>query len=109
MIRALNKYCADIASWDILWWIFIWLKVIHNIPMKNYFQRHYQKEFFLNPGRIYEEESDQYIRLSYGYATPEQMTGIKLLSELIEVNHKKSSLFWRIFYVSYLPQFHFLP
>ncbi|AQQ63301.1 MULTISPECIES: efflux pump transcription regulator NorG [Bacillus] len=85
MIRALNKYCADIASWDIpSGGFFIWLKVIHNIPMKKLFSEALSKGILLNPGRIYEEESDQYIRLSYGYATPEQMTnGIKLLSELI--------------------------
>ena len=61
--------------------------------MKNYFQRHYQKGVLLNPGRIYEEESDRYIRLSYGYASPEQMTnGIKLLSELIrKLMHNKTS------------------
>ena len=85
MIRALNKYCADIASWDIpSGGFFIWLKVVHNIPMKKLFSEALSKGILLNPGRIYEEESDQYIRLSYGYATPEQMTnGIKLLSELI--------------------------
>ncbi|BCC59238.1 TPA: PLP-dependent aminotransferase family protein [Bacillus cereus] len=85
MIRALNKYCADIASWDIpSGGFFIWLKVIHNIPMKKLFSEALSKGILLNPGRIYEEESNQYIRLSYGYATPEQMTnGIKLLSELI--------------------------
>ncbi|HDX9636644.1 PLP-dependent aminotransferase family protein [Bacillus cereus group sp. MYBK108-2] len=85
MIRALNKYCADIASWDIpIGGFFIWLKVVHNIPMKKLFSEALSKGILLNPGRIYEEESDQYIRLSYGYASPEQMTnGIKLLSELI--------------------------
>ncbi|MCY8957893.1 PLP-dependent aminotransferase family protein [Bacillus cereus] len=85
MIRALNKYCADIASWDIpSGGVFIWLKVVHNIPMKKLFSEALSKGILLNPGRIYEEESDQYIRLSYGYASPEQMTyGVKLLSELI--------------------------
>ncbi|MEC5306619.1 PLP-dependent aminotransferase family protein [Bacillus thuringiensis] len=85
MIRALNKYCTDIASWDIpSGGFFIWLKVVHNIPMKKLFSEALSKGILLNPGRIYEEESDQYIRLSYGYASPEQMTyGIKLLSELI--------------------------
>lgn len=52
--------------------------------MKKLFSEALSKGVLLNPGRIYEEESDQYIRLSYGYASPEQITnGIKLLSELI--------------------------
>lgn len=47
MIRALNKYCADIASWDIpSGGVFIWLKVVHNIPMKKLFSEALSKEFF---------------------------------------------------------------
>ncbi len=85
MIRSLNKYCTDIASWDIpSGGFFIWLKIVPSIPMKKLFSEALSKGILLNPGRIYEEESDQYIRLSYGYASLEQMTnGIKLLSELI--------------------------
>ncbi|MGN4818991.1 efflux pump transcription regulator NorG [Bacillus cereus group sp. MYBK139-2] len=85
MIRALNEYCADVATWDIpSGGFFIWLKVVPSIPMKKLFSEALSKGVLLNPGRIYEEESDQYIRLSYGYASPEQITnGIKLLSELI--------------------------
>ncbi|MDA1678032.1 efflux pump transcription regulator NorG [Bacillus cereus group sp. TH152-1LC] len=85
MIRSLNKYCADVASWDIpSGGLFIWLKIVPNIPMKKLFSEALSKGILLNPGRIYEEESDQYIRLSYGYASPDQMTnGIKLLGELI--------------------------
>ncbi|AZJ20782.1 MULTISPECIES: MocR-like pyridoxine biosynthesis transcription factor PdxR [Bacillus] len=85
MIRALNKYCADVASWDIpSGGLFIWLKIVPNIPMKKLFSEALSKGILLNPGRIYEEESDRYIRLSYGYVSPEQITsGIKLLSELI--------------------------
>ncbi|RKF52406.1 GntR family transcriptional regulator [Bacillus wiedmannii] len=85
MIRALNKYCAEISTWDIpSGGFFIWLKVVPNIPMKKLFSEALSKGILLNPGRIYEEESDRHIRLSYGYASPEQMTnGIKLLSQLI--------------------------
>ncbi|HDX9610153.1 TPA: PLP-dependent aminotransferase family protein [Bacillus toyonensis] len=85
MVQALYIYCADIANWDIpSGGFFIWLKVVPNIPMKKLFSEALSKGILLNPGRIYEEESDQCIRLSYGYASPEQIThGIKLLSGLI--------------------------
>ena len=87
MIQALNKYCADVATWDIpSGGFFIWIKIVPNIPMKKLFSEALSKGVLLNPGRIYEEESDQCIRLSYGYASPEQITnGIKLLSELIRM------------------------
>ncbi|OFD78514.1 MULTISPECIES: PLP-dependent aminotransferase family protein [Bacillus cereus group] len=85
MVQALHKYCTDIATWDIpSGGFFIWLKVVPSIPMKKLFSEALSKGVLLNPGRIYEEESDQCIRLSYGYASSEQITyGIKLLSELI--------------------------
>ncbi|MGE7886851.1 PLP-dependent aminotransferase family protein [Bacillus cereus] len=85
MVQALHKYCTDIATWDIpSGGFFIWLKAVPNIPMKKLFSEALSKGILLNPGRIYEEETDQYIRLSYGYASPAQITyGIKSLSELI--------------------------
>ncbi|EEK78647.1 Transcriptional regulator, GntR family with aminotransferase domain [Bacillus cereus R309803] len=87
MIQALNEYCTDIATWDIPnGGVFIWIKILPTIPMKRLFSEALSKGVLLNPGRIYEEESDQCIRLSYGYASPEQITnGIKLLSELIRM------------------------
>lgn len=64
--------------------VFIWIKIVPNIPMKKLFSEALSKGLLLNPGRIYEEKSDQCIRLSYGYASSEQITnGIKLLSGLI--------------------------
>lgn len=85
MLQALDKYCADIATWDIpSGGFFIWLTVVPNIPMKKLFSEALSKGVLLNPGRIYEEESDQCIRLSYGYASPEQITqDIYILSNLI--------------------------
>ncbi|PGZ69166.1 PLP-dependent aminotransferase family protein [Bacillus sp. AFS029637] len=85
MIQALNEYCTDIATWDVpTGGVFIWIKIVPNIPMKKLFSEALSKGLLLNPGRIYEEKSDQCIRLSYGYATSEQITnGIKLLSGLI--------------------------
>ncbi|PGV59309.1 GntR family transcriptional regulator [Bacillus cereus] len=85
MVQALEKYCADIATWDIpSGGFFIWLTVVPNVPMKKLFSEALSKGVLLKPGRIYEEESDQCIRLSYGYASPEQITqGIYILSNLI--------------------------
>ena len=85
MIQALNEYCTDIATWDVpTGGVFIWIKIVPNIPMKKLFSEALSKGLLLNPGRIYEEKSDQCIRLSYGYASSEQITnGIKLLSGLI--------------------------
>ncbi len=84
MIRALNKYCADMQSWDIpSGGVFIWLKVVHNIPDEKTIFRGTIKRNSLTRA-YYEEESDQSnIRLSYGYASPEHDYGINCSGKLI--------------------------
>ncbi|MEH7456592.1 PLP-dependent aminotransferase family protein [Bacillus sp. JJ1127] len=85
MIQTLNMYCNDIATWDVpSGGFFIWLKIQPKIPMKKLFSKALSKGILLNPGRIYEEESDQHIRLSYGYAPIEDLTkGIYQLSQIV--------------------------
>ncbi|MBO1580661.1 MULTISPECIES: MocR-like pyridoxine biosynthesis transcription factor PdxR [Bacillus] len=85
MIQALNMYCKDIATWVIpSGGFFIWLKIQPKIPMRKLFSKAVSNGILLNPGRIYEEESDQHIRLSYGYAPIEDLTkGIYQLSKMI--------------------------
>ncbi|KYG25976.1 GntR family transcriptional regulator [Bacillus gaemokensis] len=85
MIQALNMYCKDIVEWNIpSGGFFIWLKIKPKIPIKKLYAKALSKGILLNPGRIYAEESDQHIRLSYGYAPVEDLTqGIYQLSEMI--------------------------
>ncbi|KFM98646.1 transcriptional regulator, GntR family domain protein [Bacillus clarus] len=85
MTQSLNTYCADTATWDIPdGGLFIWLKIVPKIPMKKLFSKALSKGILLNSGGIYEEEPDQYVRLSYGYASTEEITkGIYILSEIV--------------------------
>ncbi|HEK9098863.1 PLP-dependent aminotransferase family protein [Bacillus pfraonensis] len=85
MLQALNIYCKNIAEWNVpSGGFFIWLKIKPKISMKKLYTKALSKGILLNPGRIYGEESDQHIRLSYGYASVEDLTkGIYQLSEII--------------------------
>ncbi|MDZ5610461.1 PLP-dependent aminotransferase family protein [Bacillus pseudomycoides] len=85
MIQALNMYCKDIATWAIpSGGFFIWLKIQPKIPMRKLFSKAVSNGILLNPGSIYEEDSNQHIRLSYGYAPVEDLTqGIYQISKMI--------------------------
>ncbi|MBC6973371.1 PLP-dependent aminotransferase family protein [Bacillus sp. Xin] len=85
MLKALNIYCKNIAEWNVpSGGFFIWLKIKPKISMKKLYSKALSRRILLNPGRIYEEESDQHIRLSYAYASIEELTkGIYQLSEIV--------------------------
>ncbi|MDM5155101.1 PLP-dependent aminotransferase family protein [Bacillus sp. DX1.1] len=85
VIKALEAHYKDIASWDVpSGGFFIWLKIRPKMPMRKLYLKALSKGILLNPGSIYEEESDRYIRLSYGYASIEDLSqGIYQLSQII--------------------------
>lgn len=85
MIQALDMYCKNIAEWNVpSGGFFIWLKIKPKIPMKKLYSKALSSGILLNLGRIYGEESDQHIRLSYAYASVEDLTkGIYQLSEIV--------------------------
>ncbi|MEN1936252.1 PLP-dependent aminotransferase family protein [Paenibacillus sp. 102] len=85
MIQALNMYFKNIAEWNIpSGGFFIWLKIKPKILMRKLYSKALSKGILLNPGRIYGEESDQHIRLSYGYASVEDLTkGIYQLNGIV--------------------------
>ncbi|MCI0765795.1 PLP-dependent aminotransferase family protein [Bacillus sp. TL12] len=85
MLKALNIYCKNITEWNVpSGGFFIWLKIKPKIPMKKLYAKALARGILLNPGRIYGEESDQHIRLSYSYASVEDLTkGIYQLNEIV--------------------------
>ncbi|MTI80803.1 MAG: PLP-dependent aminotransferase family protein [Firmicutes bacterium] len=85
-ITALEKYFKDIASWQVpKGGFYIWLKIIPDISMKKLFEQALSEGILLNPGNIYNQNIDQYIRLSYSYASLSDIEkGICLLSEIVK-------------------------
>lgn len=85
-LEALEKYLRKYATWEIpKGGFFIWVKIKSTFKVRHLFEKAYAKGIILNPGSIYAEQSGQFIRISYAYATLEEMKeGIFQLGEIIK-------------------------
>ena len=86
MISMLEKYCSEIATWhEPAGSFYIWLHM--NLPFSNrsVFEKALQEKVLLNPGTLYDRSANQFLRLSYSYATLEEIEiGIKKVAQLIK-------------------------
>ncbi|SET74543.1 GntR family transcriptional regulator, regulator for abcA and norABC [Salinibacillus kushneri] len=89
-IDSLNKYLSPYATWEIpKGGFFIWVRIKSTFKVKRLFDKALSSGILVNPGRIYAEQSGQYIRLSYGYASLDELNeGIFQLSEIIKHQYK---------------------
>lgn len=86
----LEKQFADIATWEkSKGGFYIWLRFNEPLVNKQLFLNLLKKNILINPGYIYDSTDHHHIRLSYAYASFEELeTG---LDSLIEMIHKSSS------------------
>lgn len=94
-ISALNKYFTDIGTWNIpKGGFYIWLKLNNNISMHDLFNKSLDKGILINPGSIYEPESSSYLRISYSYASLEDIEqSLCILAKIIkEIVHKEKQV-----------------
>ncbi|WP_078554327.1 PLP-dependent aminotransferase family protein [Bacillus alkalicellulosilyticus] len=84
-LNILNSYFSDIAEWETPGGgFYIWLRLLQEISIKELFDTALQKQLLINPGNIYDNKSDQYIRISYSYASLSHMEkGLFELSNII--------------------------
>ena len=85
VLEALKKYFTGIGTWSIpRGGYFIWLKLNEGISMYQLFTKALSRKILVHPGNLYEFHSDQYLRISYSYASLNEIDyGIKTLSELV--------------------------
>ncbi|MCY8859129.1 PLP-dependent aminotransferase family protein [Bacillus atrophaeus] len=83
---ALETNMKNAAVWTIpKGGFFIWLKILPSISMKLLYKKALTKGILLNLGSIYAQEKGNYIRLSYAYASLEDLQkGIYELSLMIK-------------------------
>ncbi|MDR4887539.1 PLP-dependent aminotransferase family protein [Fredinandcohnia sp. QZ13] len=88
MINILNTYFSDIATWNIpSGGFYIWLQLQTDISTRKLFEAALQEGILLNPGSVYDKNNQEHLRLSYSYASLEELEkGLKRLSELIKGN-----------------------
>ncbi|MFD1067089.1 MocR-like pyridoxine biosynthesis transcription factor PdxR [Oceanobacillus locisalsi] len=89
-LDALEKYLDAFAVWDIpKGGFFIWVKIKPAFKVKKLFEKALSKGILINPGSIYKENEGQFVRLSYGFASLDEIEkGIYQLSEIIKDNNK---------------------
>jgi GntR family transcriptional regulator of abcA and norABC len=69
-----RKYFSDIAEWRIpSGGFYIWLRLTVPVQSNGLFKRALKRGVLLNPGILYDRSAAQFLRLSYAYASPEQM------------------------------------
>ncbi|WHY56053.1 hypothetical protein [Peribacillus simplex] len=68
-LEALQTYLSDVCVWDIpSGGFFIWLKILSELSMRDLYVKSFAEVILLNPGYMYAQETDRYIRISYAYA-----------------------------------------
>jgi len=85
-LEALTTYLGSYATWKIpAGGFFIWVKINPQYKVKSLFHKALSKGILLNPGSIYAEQSGQFIRLSFGFASQEEIhKGVFELSQIIK-------------------------
>ena len=81
----LSSHFSDIAEWESAkGGFYVWLCLKKPVSMQRLFNECLAKGILINPGNLYQHMSSQHIRLSYSYASYEELeSGLKTLSETI--------------------------
>ncbi|WP_375199203.1 PLP-dependent aminotransferase family protein [Bacillus sp. RS11] len=81
----LQESFTEIASWSqSKGGFYIWLKFDEPIVDKELFTKLLQRQILINPGYIYDPQDAQHIRLSYAYATDEELKiGLQIVYECV--------------------------
>ncbi|WP_018756340.1 aminotransferase class I/II-fold pyridoxal phosphate-dependent enzyme [Paenibacillus terrigena] len=85
MLRLLAAHLSDVTSWEApTGGFYIWLRITIDFSMKAFFDKALAQGVLLNPGHLYDRADSQHIRLSYAYASMDQMeTGIRILANIL--------------------------
>ncbi|MFS1187389.1 PLP-dependent aminotransferase family protein [Bacillus velezensis] len=73
-LSVLETHLKDVATWNIpKGGFFVWVKILPPLSMKLLYTKALTKGILLNLGSIYAQEKGNYIRLSYAYASLEDL------------------------------------
>lgn len=84
-LSALDMYFSDIARWEVpSGGFYVWLEILVPVRISQVFEEAIKAGVLFYPGYLYDMETNQYMRLSYSYATLEDIRlGIQKLSAII--------------------------
>jgi GntR family transcriptional regulator of abcA and norABC len=91
-LDALETHLNDISKWTVpKGGFFIWLKILPKLSMREFYLKALSEGILLNPGYIYGQESNRYLRLSYAHAPLKDLKkGIYQISQIIRELAKRS-------------------
>ncbi|MEB4887690.1 PLP-dependent aminotransferase family protein [Priestia aryabhattai] len=86
MIHYLNKYLSSLATWKVPeGGLFIWVEVKEKFSVQSLYLNMLKEGVLINPGNIYSTNYSNFIRLSFGYASKDQIRkGILTLAKQIK-------------------------
>lgn len=86
MLSLLETHFRDLADWETPTGSFyVWLKLRKNLPMTQLFKKALGAKLLINPGDIYDFEKNNHLRLSYAYASHDELRwGIEALAGVIK-------------------------
>ena len=84
-LSALEKHFSRIAEWSVpTGGFYIWVHIKKNISSEKLFHKALSKKILLNPGSIYDYKENKSLRLSYSYASKQDLeNGIRILGQII--------------------------
>ncbi|PMC35891.1 GntR family transcriptional regulator [Bacillus sp. UMB0899] len=85
-VNLLHTYFSDFATWEIpKGGFYIWLHLKSGVSTRKLFDAALQEGILLNPGSVYDKYDQEHLRISYSYASLEELEkGLRLLSDLIK-------------------------
>jgi len=88
-LNILKRYFDGIATWSKPnGGFYIWLKLKKSLSLNKLFELSYEKGILINPGNIYDFSNSQNLRISYSYASLEELEkGLRILSELVKKSY----------------------
>ncbi|MNO26025.1 HTH-type transcriptional regulator NorG [compost metagenome] len=84
-VALLERHFAGLAAWNVpAGGFYIWLSLDKPVPLRTLFRTAHKAGLLLNTGDLYDRGDNRHLRLSYVYASPEQLeSGLPLLAGLI--------------------------
>ncbi|UHA75764.1 aminotransferase-like domain-containing protein [Paenibacillus sp. 481] len=85
VLRSLEQHFSGLAEWSIpQGGFYIWLRIRPHLSMRELFDRALHDGIVLNPGHLYDRSAKPYLRISYAYASMEELeTGLRKLARHI--------------------------
>ncbi|WP_332461354.1 aminotransferase-like domain-containing protein [Paenibacillus tianjinensis] len=88
MRQLLQAHFTELATWSIpAGGFYIWLSLHKPVPLRRLFTAALQAGLLLNTGDLYDRGDSRHLRLSYAYASPEELSrGLPALAGIIKQN-----------------------